>query len=71
MVWYGDASVRASLTWQAKQRARPIAAMSSDWLAVVEWNYLLYDGIQHLHLGKLHEEVIHCLCASDEFPLGS
>lgn len=39
---------------EAKGRARPIAAMTNDWLEVVNWNRLLFDGLQHYHLSFVH-----------------
>mmetsp|Transcript_5498 Transcript_5498/g.14498 ORF Transcript_5498/g.14498 Transcript_5498/m.14498 type:complete len:453 (-) Transcript_5498:737-2095(-) len=39
---------------QAKGAQRPIAAMSSEWLDVVEWNRLLFDGLQQYFLAKVH-----------------
>lgn len=41
---------------EAKGRARPIAAMTSDWLDVVTWNKLMFDGMQQYYLAKVHEE---------------
>ena len=43
------------LVENAKQRSRPISAMSSDWLDVVQWNRYLFDGLQHYHQAKLDE----------------
>ena len=39
----------------AKARSRPISAMSSDWLDVVQWNRYLFDGLQHYHQSRMHE----------------
>jgi hypothetical protein len=44
---------------EAKARQRPISAMSSDWLDVVDWNRKLFDGMQHFHLGKVDEEAMN------------
>jgi len=40
----------------AKSTGRPIGAMSNDWLEVVEWNRLLFDGLQQYYLSKVHLE---------------
>jgi len=39
----------------AKARSRPISAMTSDWLDVVQWNRYLFDGLQHFHQARLDE----------------
>ncbi len=50
---YADVSNRIS---NAKERSRPIARMSGEWLEVVEWNKLLFDGMQHYYQATAHEE---------------
>ena len=46
---YEDAGRRVA---EAKARDRPIAAMSQAWLNVIEWNRLLFDGMQHYYMAK-------------------
>jgi len=41
---------------QAKAAGRPIGAMPKDWLDVVEWNRLLFDGVQQYYLSAVHLE---------------
>ena len=41
---------------QAKAAGRPIGAMPKDWLDVVEWNRLLFDGLQQYYLSAVHLE---------------
>jgi len=50
---YDDVGLRID---EAKSRSRPISSMTTEWLAVVQWNRLLFDGLQHYYLAKLHEE---------------
>ena len=40
----------------ARSSQRPISSMTNEWLSVVEWNRLLFDGMQHYHLSKVHLE---------------
>lgn len=40
---YESVSLRIA---EAHGRSRPISAMGSDWLDVIEWNRLLFDGLQ-------------------------
>lgn len=41
---------------RASHQHRPIAAMSKEWLDLVESNKHLFDGLQHFYLAKVHEE---------------
>ena len=40
---------------EAKRHGRTLAAMPPDWLNVIEWNKLHFDGLQHYYLAIVHQ----------------
>ena len=60
---YEDVHLKIS---EARSRSRPIAAMTSDWLSVVDWNRMLFDGLQHFYMAQVcvcvHVYAYACTC---------